>query len=166
MSTATTDISSLSVPTEVSVPESIDAATTLLDNVGGLLSAVVWAFVDCPGQGARSDLTSSNLKKLSSEEFAAFRRNDPVLVAKRKTLDADEDVATVSFERADRSMSNQSQYPSIGPQRFDRDMQKIYRRMCGEPEPLSETWQERFLQTLIIDAEFRSAVRNVLEADD
>ena len=45
------DVSSLSVPTVVSVPKSIDAATTLLDNVGGLLSAghwgtaaIVWAF--------------------------------------------------------------------------------------------------------------------------
>lgn len=56
--TKVSDVSALSVPTEVSVPRSIDAATTLLDNVGGLLSAgnwgvagVVWAFTRDGGQG-------------------------------------------------------------------------------------------------------------------
>ena len=40
------DVSSLSIPTEVSVPQSVDAATTLLDDVGGLLSAGHWGTAD------------------------------------------------------------------------------------------------------------------------
>ena len=53
--------------------------------------------------------------------------------------------------------------PNVGPQRFDRNLAKSLRKLQGEPEPFCEDFQERFLQTLVIDADFRAAVRNILE---
>ena len=71
---ATTDVSALSVPTTVSVPKSVDDATTLLDDVGGLLSAghwgsaaIVWAFTE---EGTGGPRTGSNVSQLSLHEFA------------------------------------------------------------------------------------------------
>lgn len=36
------------------------------------------------------------------------------------------------------------------------------RKARGEPEPFSKKVQERFLQTLIVEPDFRTAVRNIL----
>jgi len=71
---ASTDVSSLSVPTMVSVPKSVDDATTLLDDVGGLLSAgqwgsaaIVWAFTE---EGTGGPRTVSKVTQLSLREFS------------------------------------------------------------------------------------------------
>lgn len=76
--TMAADVAALVVPVQVTVPATIEDAATVLEGVGGLLTAghwgtaaVIYAFVEEPGQGARTDLTSKKVSKLTPEEFAA-----------------------------------------------------------------------------------------------
>ena len=52
------------------------------------------------------------------------------------------------------------------PQQFDREMARKWREIRREPEPLTDEFQERFLQTLLIDPEFALAVRAALHTGE
>lgn len=71
------DVGALAIPQEISIPQNVDEAVERLDGVVGILNAaewgvaaIIWAHVEEPGQGHRSDLTSKSLSKLSPDEFA------------------------------------------------------------------------------------------------
>ena len=75
---AKSDVSAMSIPTQVSVPDSIDDATALLDDVGGLLSAghwgtaaVVWAFTE-PGTNQHKVPVKKFTGSLTITDFAAL----------------------------------------------------------------------------------------------
>jgi DNA N-6-adenine-methyltransferase (Dam). len=75
------DVAALAIPAQVTVPDTIEDTVTVLEAVGGLLTAghwgtaaVVWAWTEEPGRGARTDLATSSLltKSYSCEDFAGL----------------------------------------------------------------------------------------------
>lgn len=51
------------------------------------------------------------------------------------------------------------------PQKFDRELARLQRRVRRQPEPFPDEFQERLLVTIRDDDEFRNALRFLLEGD-
>ena len=76
-SIARSDVSSLSVPPQISVPEPIEETTALLDDVGGLLSAGHWGTAACVWAFTEDQQGSNQHQKkvsdaLGIQEFASL----------------------------------------------------------------------------------------------